>query len=459
MRRGIAIKSMLCVGIVSILAAGPSAVDLGATGICAETSLAGISLSLEKYIEKTDNNKVSTMASSTQGTGLILGDTPLVGDVTAVADIETAAAAIEEPSEIPAEPVPEETPTPSKYENMGISIANDYVNIRSNADTESEVLGKLYRGAAATIIETTGDWVKIKSGKVEGYIKKEFLAIGFDAEELEDLFGTKWATVNTTTLKVREKKSTDATVMELIPLGETYEVIKEYDDWVKILVDEGGDGDEGTKGYVHKDYVDITVEFQHAISVEEEQEQLRREEEAKKAEEERLKALEEQQKRAQEKAAQDKKNNSSNSNKSSSSNSSSNNSSSSANNASDKSVESGDGSEIAAYAQKFVGNPYVYGGTSLTNGADCSGFTYSVFSHFGVSIPRTSSSQSGAGRKVSFDELRAGDLIFYAKNGSVNHVALYIGGGQVVHASNRKTGIKISAWNYRSPYTARRVVE
>ncbi|MEG2512304.1 MAG: C40 family peptidase, partial [Acetivibrio sp.] len=149
--------------------------------------------------------------------------------------------------------------------------------------------------------------------------------------------------------------------------------------------------------------------------------------------------------------------NNTSSNNTSSSNTSSNNGSSQE--AQDQEVTSGSGSEIASYAQKFVGNPYVYGGTSLTNGADCSGFTQAIFSHFGVSIPRTSRTQAGAGKKVSFDSLEAGDLILYASNGTVNHVALYIGGGQVVHASNHRTGIKISTWNYRTPYTARRVVE
>jgi cell wall-associated NlpC family hydrolase len=94
----------------------------------------------------------------------------------------------------------------------------------------------------------------------------------------------------------------------------------------------------------------------------------------------------------------------------------------------------------------------------LTNGTDCSGFTQSVYKHFGISIPRTSVTQSTTGKKVSLDELQAGDLVFYAKNGRVNHVAMYIGGGQVVHASSPKTGIKISNLRYRTPYCARRIV-
>ena len=116
------------------------------------------------------------------------------------------------------------------------------------------------------------------------------------------------------------------------------------------------------------------------------------------------------------------------------------------------------GSAIASYALQFVGNPYVYGGTSLTNGTDCSGFTMSVFRKFGISLPRTSGSQSGVGRKISVSEARAGDLIFYARNGHVNHVALCIGGGRVVHASNPSVGITTSNIGYRTPYCARRVI-
>jgi len=108
--------------------------------------------------------------------------------------------------------------------------------------------------------------------------------------------------------------------------------------------------------------------------------------------------------------------------------------------------------EIANYAVQFVGNPYVWGGTSLTNGADCSGFTMSVMAHFGVSLPYSSASQAGCGRSITSSEMRPGDLVFYSgSGGGINHVALYIGNGQVCHASSSKTGIKISTWNYRSP--------
>ncbi len=451
MRKVLAVKSTVCVGAIALLASTVSPAGISAASLCTETGLAGITLSLEQYTHLADAADSAAEENKEK--------------------VHMASADSEEITEIEESEVVEEV---SEYANVGISIANDYVNIRKKPNTESEILGKLYQGSAATIIETVGDWVKIKSGSVNGYIKSEFLAIGFDAEELVDTYGTKWAVVNTTTLKVREEPSTDAITLTLIPLGEKYEALKEKDGWVKILVDEGDDGNTETKGWVSGEYVDIEVEFKEAISIEEEQEQLRREEEARKAEEERLRQLEE------ERRAAENRNNSSSSSSTSSSDSSSSSSSSSTSSSSsnssssssstsssgssssaapDKPVASGSGADIAAYAQKFVGNPYVYGGTSLTNGTDCSGFTQTVYAHFGISIPRVSRDQATAGKKVSLDSLQPGDLIFYTGNGRINHVAMYIGGGKVVHASNKKEGIKISAYNYRTPYCARRIVE
>lgn len=346
----------------------------------------------------------------------------------------------------------------SPYANLGISIANDYVNIRSEANTESEIVGKLYQGCATDILEYVGEWVKIKSGNVEGYINATYLAIGPEAEALIDKYASKYATVvNTQTLRVREDKNMDAITTTLIPEGETYYVIKEYKDWAKIQIDDGDGEAGGDVGFVSKDYIEISVKFEYAISIEEEQARIAAEEAAKQAEIERLEQLAQEQeaqrkseqasKEKAEKTATEKDTAKKESSSSQSSNESSGSSSSS-------------GQAIADYAVKFVGNPYVWGGESLTNGADCSGFVKSIYSHFGYSISRTSSSQSSsAGYEVDISNRQAGDLIFYCNSsGSVNHVALYIGNNKVVHASNKREGIKISTYNYRTPYKIRRIL-
>ena len=121
-----------------------------------------------------------------------------------------------------------------------------------------------------------------------------------------------------------------------------------------------------------------------------------------------------------------------------------------------KELEKGEGVSdtrvsLVQYALQFVGNPYVWGGTSLTNGIDCSGFTMQVYARYGISLPHHAASQPGYGRRISASEARPGDLFFYGSGSSIGHVGIYIGNGQIVHASNPRTGIKISSAYYRTP--------
>ena len=115
--------------------------------------------------------------------------------------------------------------------------------------------------------------------------------------------------------------------------------------------------------------------------------------------------------------------------------------------------------ELCEYAKQFIGNPYVWGGVSLTKGADCSGFVLSVYKKYGISLPHSSRAQANCGTTISMSEAKPGDLIFYAKGGRINHVAIYIGGGQVCHASSPKTGIKVSGAYYRTPYKVVRILQ
>ena len=434
MIKGIALKASLCTAALLLsLSYGNTAKAATSTS---DIGIAGISPVLDNYYTATEDKKT--------------GDAEKLLETLSTKEVKKLSTS-------------EETKIESPYANLGISIAAEgsYVNIRSKPDQESEVVGKLYPGCAADILETEGDWVKIHSGSVDGYIKSEFLAIGEDAEKLVDDVASKYAVVTAKGVRVRDGKSTDTAVVALIPEGDKYYIKKEFKDWAEILVDEDESNDiqQQITGYVSKDLVKVEVEFKYAISIEEENAKLEAEEKAKQAEQERLQKLAEQQ---EEERQRENLNKTNAENAAEDAEQSRNNDSSSDNNSSGSGTSGGSstGSEIADYALNFVGNPYVYGGTSLTGGTDCSGFVQSIYSHFGYSISRTSSSQSqSAGSEVSMGNLKAGDLIFYRNSsGGVGHVALYIGGGRVVHASNPRDGIKVSNYDYRTPYKARRVL-
>ena len=266
------------------------------------------------------------------------------------------------------------------YSNLGIAMVEGHLNVREEPSETAELVGKMPADAGCDIIGVEGEWSKIKSGKVEGYVKSEFLITGDEAVAYGNEVMSTIATVNTTTLKVRQEPSLEAKVLMLIPDGEELEVFEDAGDWVYVDVN-------GDKGYVSKEFVNIDNVLKKAVTIEE------------------LKY---------------------------------------GAGVSDVRVS------LVQYALQFVGNPYVWGGTSLTHGADCSGFVLSIYQKYGISLPHSSSAQSGYGIRISASEAKPGDLFFYG-SGGISHVAIYIGNGQVVHAFSESQGIKVTSAYYRSP--------
>lgn len=346
--------------------------------------------------------------------------------------------------------------TASEFADIAVAQVNHYVNVRQEPDTESEILGKLYDKSAATVLETTEDgWYRIASGNVNGYVKAEYVVVG--DEELARSVGTRLATVTTTTLFVRTEPTTEAKVLTMLPDGDDVVVTDESTEgWAKVST---ADGD----GYVALDYVTLSTEYIHAESKAEEEARLAREEaerqaaaraaeEARKAREvEAARAAAEQE--AARKAAEKQEVKKSGAGSSAAAGGSSAGSGSGSSAGQSAQTASSNGQAVVDYARQFLGNPYVYGGNSLTNGTDCSGFVKGVYAAFGINLPRTSSEQRSVGYAVSLSEIQPGDIVCYS-----GHVGIYAGNNTLIHASNEKTGITLtSPVTYRSVLAVRRI--
>lgn len=344
---------------------------------------------------------------------------------------------------------PDET-VPAQESNLIIADVTNYVNIRSLPGEEGEILGKLYDDSVGRMHGEENGWYYIESGRVKGYVKGEFVLTGEAAELRAKEVGTRLAEVTTTTLKVRKEATTESSVLGLVPGGDILNVLEEVEGWVKVDVEDG-------PGYVSTDYVDVYTENVEAESKAEEEARLKKEEEERRRAEEAAKEALKQQQVANKPASKPSAGSNhtgSTSGNATSGNGGGTNGGSSSNSGSGSASTADLGRQIADYAMKFIGNPYVYGGTSLTNGADCSGFVQSVYKHFGISLPRTSGEQGKSGRAVDgLGNARPGDLVWYS-----GHIGIYIGNGKVVHASNPKNGVITSNATYRTILGIRRIV-
>ena len=275
------------------------------------------------------------------------------------------------------------------YDRPGVSNVSNYLNIRAGAGENEKIIGKLPSYAGCEILEDANGWYKISSGGITGYVKSDYILTGDEAKQAAMNHAELMAIVHADRLNARTEPSTDAKIWTQISENERYHVAEQLDGWVKIEFDESGEGDGDDE--ISAAYVSSEfVEVQYALS-----------EAIKFSPTEESASLR---------------------------------------------------SRIVNYAMKFLGNPYVWGGTSLTKGADCSGFTMSVMKNFGISLPHYSGSQAKSGKRIKSSEMRPGDLVFYGNSrGKINHVAMYIGNGQVINAASRRSGIKISTWNYRTP--------
>ncbi len=274
------------------------------------------------------------------------------------------------------------------YNNIGIANVDNHLNVRETPDESGKLVGKMSNNAACEVLGEEGDWIHIKSGKVEGYCHKDYLLTGVFARLRAEEIVTSVAEATSGGLRVRTEPNTESEIITTMAEGEYLEVVEVSDGWIKVLLDD-------EEGYISAEYAQVKENLDTAITMTE--------------------------------------------------------------------LLYGEGVsdvrvELCQYAKQFIGNPYVWGGTSLTKGADCSGFTLSVFKKYGISLPHYSVSQSQMGTKVSLNDAKAGDLVFYAKGNTVNHVAIYLGNGQVVHASSPRTGIKISNVGYRTIHSIRNII-
>lgn len=399
-----------------VMIAGTARIHAGT--VATEKPMAGINLSLDKYSDAVlaEQEKEETAQQETEVTAEQLTSK----GAAAITTLEST----EKSSDKKEKKEISHLKLNLKYDRLGVAKVDSYLNVRNKPGESSRIVGKMTKNSGCNIYKVNKGWAKIVSGKVKGYVKASYLVKDQQAEKLAKKIANLRISVNTETLNVRYLPSTDAGIYDQISEEDEYDIykrdltktwLKKYvskhckksdlrnidtkemynnlENWMCISID-------NEKAFVSKDFVKVTFNLDRAVSI---------------------------------------------------------NESGLASKTSSDSSDSSNLTNMVSYAMQFLGNPYVWGGTSLTNGTDCSGFVMRIYEHFGYSLPRTSAAQAGATKTVSSGDVRPGDLFFYG-SGGVSHVAMYIGNGQIIHASNPRTGIKISSAYYRTPVKIGRVI-
>lgn len=312
------------------------------------------------------------------------------------------------------------------YGRLGIADVDNYLNIRKKPGEDGKIVGKLTKNAGCHIYKIEDGWAKIISNGVKGWVCADYLITDEEAEEYAMTVATKVATVETENLRARFLPSTDSSIYTLIAQEEDLHVVKENltKAYVEKVIESNFKGDDkqlienvdlesmyqdldnwmcvklnGEKIFISKDYVTISYQLKKAVAIDE------------------------------------------------------------SNYSSEETGISSVRSQMVDYAMQFLGNPYVWGGTSLTYGCDCSGFVMGIYGHFGYGLPRVSASQAAYMTGIDYSEAQPGDLFFYGNGYRVSHVAMYIGGGQIIHAMDESHGICISNAFYMTPMKIGRMID
>lgn len=386
-----------------VLAVGIIAVPVSAAMVATDKPLSGAAVVVDEYCDQVANGAVTSAAVSATPEPVVEESQP------------TAA--------------PEETQKSDEhvklnlnYSRLGVATKVDtYLNVRKKPSENSKIVGKMTKNAGCHIYKIKKGWAKMVSGNVTGWVKAKYLVTDEKAEKAATKVGRECVEITTNSLRVRALPTTDAPIYSVVSEGEEF-VIRENNlttEFVEKVIKKQKISKEAIKRAGGMDainadlanWVCVTVDDDYAFVAKEfveEQYSLKR-----------------------------------------------------AVKVGTVSASSSDGvsegqASIVEYAKQFLGNRYVWGGASLTHGTDCSGFTMSLYAKYGHSLPHNAAAQAGVTRKVSSP--KPGDLFFYSNGSRINHVAMYIGSGLVIHASNPSDGIKISNAYYRHPVKIGRVM-